>query len=231
MSRYRLRVQLIEWYEVALDAGSLNQAIAEAEQLPPSAIRKRGKYLSTTTGLADSVSVALIATSLPPGTLAGTGNPHAPGIHDGSDPFPEVLHPKGPSSHMPQAKPYPLVNQPSESRQFAFIEPEAPEMPAQESSTVLLSPGPSATHNWTQPDGRRLELQPGKRLIHRRCTSCRRNFVHDLTTKEWYAVFPRVLDFERLDEVSQRWLAEECSGQYQAADDRARKTQVKRKDA
>jgi hypothetical protein len=55
--------------------------------------------------------------------------------------------------------------------------------------------------------------------------------VHDLTTKEWYAVFPRVLDFERLDEVSQRWLAEECSGQYQAADDRARKTQVKRKDA
>jgi hypothetical protein len=130
MSRYRVRVLLIEWYEVALDAGSLKQAIAEAEQLPPSMIRKRGKYLSTITGLADSVSVTPIATSLPPGTLAGPANPYAPGIHDDSDPFPEVLHPKGPSSHMPQAKPYPLVNQPSESRQFAFIEPEAPEMPA-----------------------------------------------------------------------------------------------------
>jgi hypothetical protein len=228
MSRYRVRVQLIEWYEVALDEGSLKQAIAEAEHLPPPVIRKRGKYLSTTTGLADSVSVMPIATSLPRGTIAGPANPHAPGIHDSSDPFPEVLHPKGPSSHMPQAKPYPLVNQPSECRQFAFIEPKAP---AQESSTALLSPGPSATHNWAQSDGRRLELQPGKRLIHWRCTSCRRNCVHDLTTKEWYAVFPRVLDFERLDEVSQRWLAEECSGQYQAADERARKTQVKRNDA
>jgi hypothetical protein len=34
------------------------------------------------------------------------------------------------------------------------------------------------------------------------------------------------LDFERRDEVSERWLAEACSGRYQAADEQARRTNV-----
>jgi hypothetical protein len=112
------------------------------------------------------------------------------------------------------------------SDQRTFIGSEVLEMPAQPSPATLPSLKPSATHSWDQPDGRRLELQPGKALIHWRCTICRRSFVHDLTTQEWYAAFPRVLDFERLDGVTQRWLAEACSGRYQPADERARRTKV-----
>jgi hypothetical protein len=62
--------------------------------------------------------------------------------------------------------------------------------------------------------------------MHWRCTNCRRSFVHDLTTEEWYVVFPRVLDFERLDVVSAHWLTEDCSGHYQAADEQARKMRI-----
>jgi hypothetical protein len=60
MSRYVVRVQLIEWHEVAVDGTSLKEAREEAEELPPSAIRKRGKYLSRKTGLADPQSLRRI---------------------------------------------------------------------------------------------------------------------------------------------------------------------------
>jgi hypothetical protein len=227
MSRYRVRVQLLEWYEVAVDGGSFKDALAKAEELSPPAIRQRGKHLSTETGLAASTAIALIATSLPSETLADPADFHqAFRMPDDHDPFAGLLRPKVPSAPIRRRKPCTPISPGSMSGQRPLIEPEVLEMPAQPSTATLPPLKPSATHKWDPPDGRQLELQPGKTLIHWRCTACRRNFVHDLTAQEWFAAFPRILDFERLDGVSQRWLAEECSGQYQAADERARKTQV-----
>jgi hypothetical protein len=72
--------------------------------------------------------------------------------------------------------------------------------------------GPSSTHRWYCPKGRLLELEPGKPLLQLTCTACFRNFVHDLIIGEWYAALPRVFDFERLDELTDLWLEEECLG-------------------
>jgi len=80
---------------------------------------------------------------------------------------------------------------------------------------------PSPTHTWPRCEGRRLELEPDRPLIHRRCSACGRSFVYDLTLREWYAAVPRIFDFKRLYEVSGRWLIEVCPGLYQASDDAA----------
>jgi hypothetical protein len=96
------------------------------------------------------------------------------------------------------------------------------EMPAKEHPASHPTNEPSPTHNWNQPDGRRFDLQPGKTVIQWSCTACGRNFVHDLGTEEWYAALPRVLGFERVDGVSKRWLAENCSGKFQSVDEQAR---------
>jgi hypothetical protein len=57
MSRYRVRVQLITWYEIAVNAQSAGDAYARAETLRPNAIRTRGKQISEVTGLADPFSL------------------------------------------------------------------------------------------------------------------------------------------------------------------------------
>jgi hypothetical protein len=95
-------------------------------------------------------------------------------------------------------------------------------MPAQESSDRHTSIEPSPTHSWLSLEGRHLEIEAGKPLLHRFCTSCRRNFVCDLSSGEWYAVFPRIFDFERLAQVSEPWLKAECPRQYLASDAAAR---------
>lgn len=224
MSRYRVRVQLIEWYEVAVAGVSRKQAIAEAEELSPLTISRRGKLLSTETGLADGASIATFATSLPSEMPTDPANLHQAFSMYDPDPLAALLRPKIPSARRLWREGCKSTGRRSMSQPHTFIEPEVLEMPAQPSPATLPPLKPSATHNWDQPGGRRLELQPGKILIHWRCTICRRSFVHDLTAQEWYAAFPRVLDFERLDGVTQRWLAEECSGHYQPADEQARKT-------
>jgi hypothetical protein len=78
--------------------------------------------------------------------------------------------------------------------------------------------GPSPTHKWLSEEGRRLELDPGRPLLHRLCTVCNRNFVHDLTTGEWYAVIARMFDFERLRPVTDEWLKTPCPGAPDQAD-------------
>ena len=95
-------------------------------------------------------------------------------------------------------------------------------MPANEPSGDHPSIGPSSTHTWLLPQGR-LEIESGKPLLHRFCTTCHRNFVCDLLTGNWYTVFPRIFDFEHLDHVSERWLKEACPGQYLNSDAEARK--------
>jgi hypothetical protein len=60
MSRYRVRVQLITWYEIVVIAPSSTDAHARAEMLRPAAIRMRGKRFREETGLADPFSPQLI---------------------------------------------------------------------------------------------------------------------------------------------------------------------------
>ena len=69
------------------------------------------------------------------------------------------------------------------------------------------------THKWSEPDGRRVEIQRGKPLIQRYCRACGRTFVEDDTSKERYAVHVSAIFFKRLiDDVNQRWLSMPCPG-------------------
>jgi hypothetical protein len=97
-------------------------------------------------------------------------------------------------------------------------------MPAKEPSSDHLSIGPSSTHTWLSSEGRRMEIESGKPLLHRFCTTCHRNFVCDLSTGGWFTVFPRIFDFERLDHLSERWLKEACPGEYLNSDAAAGKS-------
>jgi len=53
MSRYSVRVQLVKWFEIVVNAASPNEAINRAENLRPEQIKARGKAISAETGLAD----------------------------------------------------------------------------------------------------------------------------------------------------------------------------------
>lgn len=60
MSKYRVRIQLVKWYEVVVTALSPDDAIAKAEALPPRRIHTRGKRITAETGLADPDSTELV---------------------------------------------------------------------------------------------------------------------------------------------------------------------------
>jgi hypothetical protein len=73
---------------------------------------------------------------------------------------------------------------------------------------------PWQTHKWTEPDGRRVEIERGKPLTQRYCQKCGRTFVEDHASKERYAVHVSAIFFKRLiDDVNQRWLSAPCPGQ------------------
>jgi hypothetical protein len=86
-------------------------------------------------------------------------------------------------------------------------------MPAQEPVNPP-SIEPSSTHTWLSLEGRHLEIEAGRPLLHRFCTICRRNFVCDVSSGKWQAVLPRIFDFEHLDQVSEQWLKEACPRQH-----------------
>jgi hypothetical protein len=72
---------------------------------------------------------------------------------------------------------------------------------------------PWQTHKWSEPEGRRVEIERGKPLIQRYCQKCGRTFVEDLASKERYAVHVSALIFKRLiDDVNERWLSTPCPG-------------------
>jgi hypothetical protein len=56
MSRYSVRVQLVKWFEIVVNAPSPEDAVTRAEGLRPDQIKARGKPLSAETGLADPES-------------------------------------------------------------------------------------------------------------------------------------------------------------------------------
>jgi hypothetical protein len=60
MNNYRVRVQVVTWYEVAVHARSRNDAVAYAEDLQPAQIQSAGDPVEAQTGLADPESVRLI---------------------------------------------------------------------------------------------------------------------------------------------------------------------------
>lgn len=69
------------------------------------------------------------------------------------------------------------------------------------------------SHEWSSARGRQVEIEPGKPLIQRRCSRCKRDFVEDASTGERYAVYVSAFSFRRLPEpVSRQWLDELCPG-------------------
>ena len=78
------------------------------------------------------------------------------------------------------------------------------------------------THCWI---GRRLELVPGQPLIQWVCNDCARAFVDECSTTERYAVHVSIFKFHRLsDEVTSRWLSENCPAQRPIEDDADRRS-------
>ena len=72
---------------------------------------------------------------------------------------------------------------------------------------------------------RRLGLAPGQALIQRVCNDCGRAFVDECATGERYAVHVSIFKIYRLsDEVTSRWLSENCPAQRLAADEADRHT-------
>jgi hypothetical protein len=63
MARYRVRVQLIHWYEPTVRADSPEEASSKVEALSPRQDMARGKALRTETGLADPSSLEVIERS------------------------------------------------------------------------------------------------------------------------------------------------------------------------
>ena len=69
------------------------------------------------------------------------------------------------------------------------------------------------SHKWSTAKGRRIEIEPGKPLVPRRCSRCRRDFVEDPATGERYAVYVSVFSFRKLpDLITKQWLSELCPG-------------------
>jgi hypothetical protein len=60
MARYRIRVQLIHWYALTVQADSPEEASSKVETLSPRQIMARGKVVRTETGLADPASLEVI---------------------------------------------------------------------------------------------------------------------------------------------------------------------------
>ena len=87
-----------------------------------------------------------------------------------------------------------------------------------------MKPNRSAwdTHDWTS---RRFEISPGLPVVQQDCRNCRRTFVDEFSTGARYAVYVSVFIFHRLsDEVTARWLSEDCPTKRLYADAADRQT-------
>lgn len=57
MGQYRIRVQIVTWYEMPVHAQSPEEAIARVEAMRPHQITARGTATTVETGLADPESI------------------------------------------------------------------------------------------------------------------------------------------------------------------------------
>jgi len=62
MNSYSVRVQVVVWYQVVVQARNRNDAILHAEGLQPAHIQSAGEAVQSETGLADPESVTQIET-------------------------------------------------------------------------------------------------------------------------------------------------------------------------
>jgi hypothetical protein len=86
------------------------------------------------------------------------------------------------------------------------------------------NPASWGTHDWMI---RRLELAPDQALVQQVCSKCGRAFATNLRSTERYAVHVSVFKLHRLsDEVTFRWLSENCPNQCLVADEGDRQTRV-----
>ena len=63
MTQYRLKIQVVTWYELIVPAASRDEAVAKAETMRPAQIEARGTQVELETGLANPESVELIESS------------------------------------------------------------------------------------------------------------------------------------------------------------------------
>jgi hypothetical protein len=67
-----------------------------------------------------------------------------------------------------------------------------------------------SSHKWSSAKGRRIEIEPGKPLVQRHCSRCRRDFAEDPATGERYV---SVFSLRKLsDLITKQWLGELCPG-------------------
>jgi hypothetical protein len=72
------------------------------------------------------------------------------------------------------------------------------------------------SHDWAS---RELALDLGAPLVQHTCRRCGRNFVDELRTGKHYAVYVGAVNFDRLsDEVTLRWLSDQCPGERLESD-------------
>jgi len=82
-------------------------------------------------------------------------------------------------------------------------------------------------HQWLQPKARQLQIESGDSVYQRRCVLCGRDFVTLSSAGICYAVSLSAVSFFRLaDEVTQRWLAEDCPGRRLPSDEIDREKRI-----
>jgi hypothetical protein len=66
-------------------------------------------------------------------------------------------------------------------------------------------------HQWVQAHARLIKIESGEAIFQHRCTRCGRDFITLLSSGRRYAVGVSMFSFHQLDdEVSQRWLGQQC---------------------
>jgi hypothetical protein len=82
-------------------------------------------------------------------------------------------------------------------------------------------------HEWVQAHARLVKIESGETIFQHRCTRCGRDFITVLSSGRRYAVGVSILSFHQLDdEVSQRWLRQQCPSTRLSDDDEDRKRRV-----
>ncbi len=80
------------------------------------------------------------------------------------------------------------------------------------------------THVWEDRIRPHQITQDGEIILHRWCALCGRDFAQGLDGRnDWQAVYVGLLRIETLaDDVTKRWLSEECPRRFLSEDDEAR---------
>ena len=82
-------------------------------------------------------------------------------------------------------------------------------------------------HQCLQRRPRHLELESSQSVFQRGCTRCGRDFVIEVSSGDRSAVVVSILSFQRLDEITRRWLSESCPGKRLPGDDADRTKRIK----